>query len=68
MLLDAVRILAREEVALDDSHLELVLELLHRLLEHGRLAGARRAHEVDDVHILLRKQRLVLSRHAVILT
>ena len=68
VLLDAVCILAREEVALDDGHLELVLELLHRLFEHRRLAGSRRAHEIDDVDILLREQCLILSRHAVILS
>ena len=68
MLLDAVRILAREEVALDNSHAQLALELLHGLFQHGRLAGARRSHEIDDVNALLPEHRLILRRDTVIFT
>ena len=63
---DALGVLRREEIALDDGETHLILQGFQRALQERRLARARRSHEIEHEYAARAKVCGILSRHFVI--
>ena len=57
---DALGVLRREEIALDDGETHLILQCFQRALQKRRLARARRSHEIEHENPVPLKKRRIL--------